>query len=177
MTGQELQSVLLLEIPEAEPLVAAHRRLLDSNASLGIPAHVTVLVPFVPPGDLTDAVCEKLARLFVSFPRFSYTFDHTDWFNEDVLWLGPRDPAPFRALTELVFAAFPGFPPFGGQYEDVIPHLTVGHNQPVADLRAAESAVRPGLPVVGSATAVTLLTGPANDSDPWTKIRTFPLGR
>jgi hypothetical protein len=176
MTDQDLESVLLLEVPEAEPVVASHRRRLDANASLGIPAHVTVLFPFVPPGDLDDAARTDLTRLFASFPRFSYTFDCIGWFNEDVLWLGPRDPAPFRALTELVFAAFSGFPPFGGQYAEVIPHLTVGHNQPLADLRAAEAAVRPGLPVAGPATAVTLLTGPANGSAPWTRVTTFPLG-
>ena len=169
-------SVLLVEIPEAERLVAPHRRRLDANASLGIPAHVTVLYPFRPGSALDTTALGELARLFASFPRFSFTFDRTGWFGEDVLWLGPRDPAPFRTLTDLVFAAYPDYPPFEGQHSEIIPHLTVGHNRPVGELRAAEAAVRPGLPVSGSATAVTLMTGPAADDAPWTKVTEFPLG-
>ena len=30
------------------------------------------------------------------------------WFGDAVVFLGPADPVPFRALTDLVFAAFPG---------------------------------------------------------------------
>lgn len=176
MTGEDLHSVLLAEVPEAENLVAPHRRRLDSNAALGIPAHVTVLFPFLPGHALDETVRGDLARLFASVPRFPVTLDRTGWFGENVLWLGPRDPAPFRALTGLVFAAFPQYPPFEGRHDEVIPHLTVGHSRPAGELRAAEAAVRPGLPVSGSVTAVTLMTGPADDSAPWTRVATFPLG-
>jgi hypothetical protein len=36
-------------VPEAEPAVRHHREHLDANAPLGIPAHITVLFPFMPP--------------------------------------------------------------------------------------------------------------------------------
>ncbi|HSZ40768.1 MAG TPA: 2'-5' RNA ligase family protein [Trebonia sp.] len=176
VTGHNLASALLAEIPAAEELVSPYRRRLDSNASLGIPAHVTVLFPFLA-GDALDMTAHaELTRLFASFPRFACTLDHTDWFGENVLWLGPRDPGPFRALTELVFAAFPQCPPFAGEYAEVVPHLTVGHSRPVGELRAAEAAVRPGLPVSSSVTTVTLMTGPLDDSAPWTREAVFPLG-
>lgn len=175
MTGHDLASVLLAEIPAAEDLVAPQRRRLDPNASLGVPAHVTVLYPFLPASALGPEVRGELARLFASFPKFSFTLDRTDWFGENVLWLGPRDPGPFSALTELVVAAFPDYPPFEGQHDEVIPHLTVGHTRPIGELRAAEAAIRPGLPVSGSVTAVTLMTGPASDDAPWTKADEFPL--
>jgi 2'-5' RNA ligase len=174
--GHDLASALLAEIPAAEELVSPQRRRLDSNAALGIPAHVTVLFPFLPGDALDVSVHAQLARLFASFPRFACTLDHTDWFGENVLWLGPRDPAPFRALTELVFAAFPQCPPFAGEYAEVVPHLTVGHSRPIDELRAAETAVLPGLPVSGSVTTVTLMTGLLNDSAPWTRAAVFPLG-
>lgn len=175
MTEPGPESVLLVEVPEAEALVGPHRRRLDANAALGVPAHVTVLFPFLPAGLIDEAVRGKLARLFAAVPRFRFTLDRTGWFGEEVVWLGPRDPAPFSELTELVFAAFPDYPPFGGQHEEVIAHLTVGHRQPLADLRAAEAAVRPGLPVTGEATHVTLMTGPAAGNGLWTKAATFAL--
>ena len=64
------------------------------------------------------------------------------------------------ALTGLVHGAFPGYPPFGGAFDEVIPHLTVGLGRPVAELRAAEAALQRWLPIGAEAVAVTLMTGP-----------------
>ena len=70
-----------------------------------------MLYPFLPP-DLIDADTHAtLSRLFASVPGFRFTLDQTRWFPDPVLWLGPSDPAPFSALTELVVAAFPSSPP------------------------------------------------------------------
>jgi 2'-5' RNA ligase len=134
-----------VEIPDAEPTVAELRDRLDANAGLGIPAHVTVIYPFVPAGSVSQ-----------------FRLDRVGWFGEDVVWLGPHDPRPFRVLTERVFAEFPDYPPFEGRFADVVPHLTVGHGHPVAELRAAEEAIRPHLPIEGTVTTVSLMTsGPA----------------
>jgi hypothetical protein len=43
------QSALIVEVPEAESAVAGLRAHLDASAPLGIPAHFTVLYPFMPP--------------------------------------------------------------------------------------------------------------------------------
>jgi 2'-5' RNA ligase len=150
--------VLIVEVPEAEAAVARHRERLDANASLGIPAHVTVLSSFMAPEAIGAAVLGELERLFAAFRGFRFQLTGTGWFGDAVLWLAPGDPAPFRALIACVYEAFPAFPPFGGQYEDVVPHLTVGHGHPVADMRAAEKSVRAHLPIQACAAAVTLMT-------------------
>ena len=51
--------------------------------------------------------------------------------------------------AEAVSAAFPGYLPYGGVYDDVRPHLTVGDRPPggVTDLRAAEADVLRWLPI------------------------------
>jgi 2'-5' RNA ligase len=116
-------------------------------------------------------VLASLSRLFASAARFRFLLSRTAWFGDQVLWLGPSEPGPFRALTERVFAAFPSCPPCEGQFLDVVPHLTVGDVGAVGELRAAEEAVRPHLPIAGEATEVALMTGP-----PWTTVATFPLG-
>jgi 2'-5' RNA ligase len=170
-----LESVLLITVPAAEAAVALCRSRLDSSAPLGIPAHVTVLYPFVPPAAVDADVLASLARLFSSVGEFSFVLDRTGWFGDRVLWLGPEEPAPFRALTQLVFSAFPSCPPYGGQFEDVVPHLTVGHTGSLSDLRAAEEAVRPHLPIAGKAAEVTLMTGPPAGGL-WTTVAVFPLG-
>ena len=75
-------------------------------------------------------------------------------------WLGPRDPAPFTALTDLVFTAFPSCPPYGGQYAEVIPHLTIGHAGGPQALAAAAESVRPLLPIEATATEIILMAVP-----------------
>ena len=45
----DTESAVLVPIPAAERVVSTHRSRLDGAAALGVPAHVTVLFPFVPP--------------------------------------------------------------------------------------------------------------------------------
>jgi hypothetical protein len=154
--------------------VGRHRARLDVSASYGIPAHVTVLAPFLPSGEIGAGVRAELGAVFAAVPAFRFLLARTDWFGEDVLWLAPEDPAPFRDLTARAWAAFPSCPPFRGQFDDVVPHLTVGLRQPLADLRAAEEAIRARLPIGGVAGAVTLMTGP-DEGGPWVRTDRFPL--
>src|SRR3984957_1994155 len=174
VTSPAAHSGLIVEVPEAEPAVARLRERLDASAPLGIPAHITVLFPFMPPGTIDPAVLDELAGLFAAVSRFGFRLDRTDWFGDEVLWLGPDDPGPFRALTEPVHRAYPAYPPFEGQFSDVIPHLTVGHGHPVTDLRAAEESVRTRLPIDGFADAVTLVTQ-ATAGGRWTRTAIFAL--
>jgi hypothetical protein len=167
-------SGLILEVPEAEPAVRRHRERLDASAPLGVPAHVTVLFPFMPPAAIDSGVLTQLKRLFAAVSGFSFRLDNTDWFGDDVLWLAPHDPGPFRVLTQRVGQAFPAFPPYQGQFDDVIPHLTVGHGHPLTDLRAAEQSVRAHLPIEARANAVTLMTQHSAGGR-WTKAGTFAL--
>lgn len=168
------RSVLLVEIPDAEPAVRQHRERLDASAQLGCPAHITVLSPFIAPGKIDEAVLTQLEHLFAAVSGFAFRLDHTDWFDDHVLWLGPHDPRPFRALTERVFQAFPDFPPFEDQFDQVVPHLTVGHGHTLTDLRTAEESVRTHLPIAGHATAVTLMTQ-QSAAQQWTKVSAFAL--
>jgi 2'-5' RNA ligase len=174
------QSALLLLVPAAEPAVAEHRARLDEAARDGVPAHLTVLYPFLPRGQIGDDELSVLARLFAGFPSFDFTLDRVCWFGERVVWLGPCDEAPFRALTGLAHAAFPSCPPYGGQHADVIPHLTIGHDADPAALRTAADAVRGHLPISARATGVTLMAGPTPGTPgtppgTWHPIAAFPL--
>lgn len=167
-------SALIIEVPEAEPAVRHHRERLDSSAPLGIPAHITVLYPFMPAEAIDPAAVTRLRRLFAEVGRFGFQLDHTDWFGEEVLWLAPRDPGPFRALTESVFRAFPDFPPFDGQFDEIVPHLTIGYGHSLHALRAAEDAVQPCLPIRADAAAVTLMTQQSAGAH-WTRADAFTL--
>ena len=87
------ESALLVTVPAAEPAVARHRSRLDTSAAVGVPAHITVLYPFLPPELIGADTHATLARLFASVPGFRFTLDQTRWFPDPVLWLAPSDPA------------------------------------------------------------------------------------
>ena len=168
-------TALIVTVPAAEPVVGRHRARLDPNAAIGIPAHVTILAPFVPRERLGSAELARLGALFASADAFDVVLDHTDWFGTAVLWIGPADPEPFRALTALVFAGFPEFPPFEGRHAEVIPHLTVGIDAPVAQMRRAEAEIAGQLPICSRVSAVTLMADAAAGNR-WEVLGSFPLG-
>ncbi len=65
--------------------------------------------------------------------------------------------------------------PAVGRFAEVVVHLTVGHDCPVAELRVAEEAVRAELPIDGTVRAVSLLaSGPGGR---WRRRARFSLGR
>jgi 2'-5' RNA ligase superfamily len=138
---------------------------------------VTVLYPFVPPSLLSAAVIASAAAAVAAVPGFDCRFADTGWFDDETVWLAPEPAGPFRALTAAVYAAFPQYPPFGGAYPEVIPHLTVGDrpDDGLASLRAAEAAVLPTLPVHTQVRHAWLMTG-TRAPDSWQLRATFPLG-
>ena len=169
------QSAVIVAVPCAEDAVAQHRAQFDRAASWGVPAHVTVLYPFVPPADIDAQVMETLAAAIGSVPGFHATFMTTGWFGADVLWLAPEPAERFRALTVAVSEAFPAYPPYGGEHTDVVPHLTVGHGAEVAELREAEEQVLTHLPIRVDVTAAALWCG-TNEEESWQQVAALPLG-
>lgn len=169
------QSGLIIEVPEAEPAVRQHRERLDASAPLGVPAHITILFPFMPPETINAAAIAGLEELFADVSRFRFVLDHTAWFGNDVLWLGPADPQPFTELIQHVFRAYPAYPPFEGQFDDVVPHLTIGHGHHLSALRSAEDSVQPSLPIEASADGVTLMTQQSAGGH-WATTAFFRLG-
>ncbi|MEU8243475.1 2'-5' RNA ligase family protein [Actinoplanes missouriensis] len=170
------QSALIVSVPEAEPAVAGLRERLDSVAAQGVPAHVTVLSPFLPPAQLTPQVLAAVQLVAAGVPGFFVSFDRVAWFGDRVLWLAPDPAEPFRELTNRIAARFPAARPYGGEFAEVVPHLTIGHDRPVAALREAAAAVGPLLPIRARVTALRLLAGAPEAGEPWHTLADFPLG-
>lgn len=175
--AEPTESAVIIPIPSAEKVVAGHRRDLDVAASWGVPAHVTVLYPFMPPSTLDDDVISRLAAVMRSARAFECTFSRCGWFGEDVLWLAPDPDRPFRDLTLAVTHEFPDYPPYGGAFDELVPHLTVGELQrgTVAQLRAAEAAVTAKLPVNARIDHALLIAG-TREPNSWRTMVTMPFG-
>lgn len=169
-----LRSALIVEVPEAEVAVSCQRVRLDRMASLGVPAHVTALFPFVPADQIDDDVLRRVAAVAQTVDPFPYRFSGCDWFDKRVVFLAPDHPAPFSRLTDRLWEAFPGCQPYGGQFDQPVPHLTIGESEDEGALRRAESEVLARVPVVGRARRLTLLVEDAEGR--WAPLGWFSLG-
>ncbi len=120
----KIESALIIAVPEAEPLVKEWRERFDYSAGVGVPAHITLLYPFMPPGEITPAVAAELRAFCAQFAAFEFTLPELRRFPA-VLYLAPSPAEPFKALTHALVERYPGYPPYGGGYSEVIPHLTI----------------------------------------------------
>ncbi len=172
---QPTETALIVPVPEAEDAVGPFRATLDRSASWGVPAHVTVLYPFLPPDKITSDVLAALNGVISATPRFDITLAHADWFDDTAVWLAPRPDRPFRDLTTAVWRRFPETPPFAGVHADVVPHLTIGHGAPKHVLSHAAQAVSTHLPIHATIEVVRLIAG-TPEQHPWPTLREYALG-
>ena len=169
------QTALIVQIPEAEPAVRAWRARYDRAASWGVPAHVTVLYPFLPPERIDADVLAAVGTAVASVARFTADFTRVRWFGDRVVWLAPTPAEPFRTLTAAVCRLFPQVTPYGGAHPEVIPHLTIGHDAPRTALAEAADAVSRRLPLRSAVEAVQLIAGGPHPGG-WQTMGHFPLG-
>lgn len=160
-TRTEGDSGLIVPMPEAKPVIGELRLLHDPSAPRGVPAHVTVLYPFMPRDEIDDDVRRALGELFSRLAPFTYSCSEVRCFRDSTVYLAPEPAAAFSALTEAVVGRWPAYQPYGGGYEIVVPHLTVGDALAgVADRLAADArgAVERHGPITGRGEVVWLMT-------------------
>jgi len=155
------RTALIVPVPEAEPAVASIRFAHDSSAALGVPAHVTILVPFAEPDEVDE---DAVAGVLAPFERFSFVLDRVERFPEGVVWLRPEPSDPFIALIDAFVSRWPAYPPYEGAHETVIPHLPLSEEPVEVDV---------ALPIACVAREVTLIE--LGDDGRWGTRRRFEL--
>ena len=165
------ESALVIVVPEAEPLVSDWRAQYDWSAQRGVPAHITLLYPFAPTEKVDDALLSQLRKLFVAEAAISFELARVARFPE-VAWLAPEPSEPFKALTDLIAARFPDYPPYEGAHDVVIPHLTVAEGGVELQDRV-EAALSSHLPIRARADDVAFLF--EDDEGLWHEAHRFPL--
>ncbi len=136
---------------------------------------MTVLFPFVPRARLDDAALVRARGVFARRPAFEFALARLATF-PDVVWLAPEPDRPFRELTEAIHAEFPEHPPYGGEFDEVIPHATlteVAERDLDATVDRLRLQVEPLLPLRQHARDVTLLV--EDEPDRWREALRLPL--
>ncbi len=168
------ESAFIVRVPEAEDLVASLRDRFDPSARIGVPAHITVLVPFMPHESITPAVRRAAQTALSRVGSFAFSLARVGRFPATA-YLAPEPEEPFIALTDALVRAFPEFPPFRGAHSSIVPHLTVANgNAAEAELAAIELAALLQLhgEVKSVCSSVALLE---NSSGLWEQMHVFPL--
>ncbi|MFF0265374.1 2'-5' RNA ligase family protein [Kribbella sp. NPDC004536] len=122
-------TAILITVPELAAYTDRWRSVSRSSARPQvpltelIPPHVTVLVPWVT--EPTDADVARLQAALTDVQPFELSFPTAGQFPNGTAWLKPEPFDQVRALLLKVFAAFPECPPYGGNFAEPHPHLTI----------------------------------------------------
>ena len=166
---------MLIPVPEAAPYVDGYRARFTPAHVVGLPPHVTLLYPFVDSAELTTGVLREVERVVADVDQFEVTFRSVARLEglPATLYLVPQPAAPFADLTRALVAAFPAYPPYGGRYEEIVPHLTVA-TADAATLAPVAAAVSASLPLAAPVVEAWLMQ--CDERGRWHLRRRLPLG-
>jgi 2'-5' RNA ligase len=143
-----------------------------------MPPHVTLLFPFVDDSVLVTSQIRELRGILRNFEPFAFVLDDLREFaasetTAPVLYLAPDPVARFEEMTLALVGAFPEYPPYGGEFTTLIPHLTVAHDReaPLAEIRAD---VAPALPINARAEEAWVMR---QGDDGWRAASRIQFGR
>ncbi len=126
MTTGAGHSVLAVPVPELEPFALDRwRHYLPSWVSRDpsfTHAHITALSPYLPnptPDDLA-----RVGAIAKATAAFDYVLREVEELPDGFIRVAPEPAAPFAALADALWAAFPQCPPYAGEYA-ASPHVTL----------------------------------------------------
>lgn len=117
------ETALVILVPEAEAVVGEWRARYDP-ASAAIPPHITVFYPFFESQLVGPEIDQGLEEIFGAVRPFELLFAGLCGL-PGVLYLAPEPGDAIERLIAGVIQGFPGLEPYGGAFDEVIPHLTI----------------------------------------------------
>ena len=163
MTAEGRRTGLAVAVPdEADSILAPWRgRYLAESVERGIPAHLTILVPFASASEVTSTLHLSLGELYASLSAFDYDLTEIRTF-PDCAWLAPEPSAPFDGDSEV----------------EPVPHCTVGVTDDAETLglmvEELEAGLANALPLRCRASEVTLWR--ELDEGRWVADAVYALG-
>ena len=165
-------SALVILVPEADAIVGRWRERHDPSAEEGMPAHITVLYPFLPDRELGPVEIDTISDFSRSHYAFRTVFSRMGHF-PTVLWVDPGSPECTHLLAQARHC-WPQCLPYGRTNIPVIPHLTVTDGADADTEAAAEQDVMARLPLTFDVEALSLMIF---DGSRWRERERFSLGQ
>ena len=177
------RTALVIPVPEADPALAAVGARYPRLARPGLPAHLTVLYPWLPSAEVGEGARRSCASLAGSVEPAEAVFREVG-VHPGMVFLRPADPGPVDpapagpgSADRLIAGArarWPELPPYGGKYPDSPPHvsLALGEMSP-EEVAGVRELVGPLLPLRARLAELWLVAlGPEG----WLAMDRWPLG-
>lgn len=151
------------------------RRRGVGDALAGLPAHLTMLYPFVEPGRLRADVRQILAAVAARTPPFEYRLTGAATW-PDAIYAAVDPVARFIALQGMLAEAFPAFPIYGTDPGfEFVPHVTIAEGPSTGNAALLDDPAWQSLPRTGRVASIEVIARPPYA--PWRTIWRLPLGR
>ena len=169
-----MPSAVIVRSPLPPGLERLRRRRVG-NAAVGVPAHATLLHPFIEPEQLTPAVRQRLREGAAGHEPFEYRQDRmAEW--PDAIYVAVEPVQPFVRLHRDLQAAFPDWPIYGAAVDfEFEPHITVADRQGRLEPGVREDAAWRALPRLARAEAIDVIA--TRPDGRWRLVWRIPLGR
>lgn len=162
-----------LIVPVSLPAAVEQFRLAHvPTARDGMPAHVTLLYPFLEATAIDAAVRTRIAAVAGAHRGFAFRLSGIErWPSSAHLRVEPA--APFEALVAALVQAFPDYPPYAGEYP-FVPHVSLAEDDPNASFGPIEADLERLAAETFRAESVVFV---ARERGRWLDAAAFPLGR
>ena len=166
-------TAIVVPFRAAEAALSEHRRAHTPSGRDGMPAHATLLAPFVHASRLDSFDRRRMRDTIGRFPAFDVRLPTFGLFEEiGCLYLEPRPREPFVEMSQALLEVYPEveFPPEG---KEIVPHVTIGSHLTEEQQEEVRRAVAPNLPVRARVDRAVLYERDANGR--WQARQTFAL--
>ena len=168
-----MESAVIVRVELPADLDRLRRRCVR-DAALGVPAHVTLLYPFVEPAALTADIRRTVDSIASTHSSFSFELSGPlQW--PDTVYAAVDPDERFLAIHRDLAAAFPGYPIYGRPGFELIPHVTIAEGDRVGDPATLQDAAWSALPVTRSVEALDVIA--QADDGRWEPVWSAPLAR
>ena len=120
-------TVLAVPVPALDAVIRERTAAYDASFLSTDPdfihAHITVLAPWA--NQPTAADLAHVERIAQAVGPFTTRLSRISEFPDGIIHLRPEPDRQLRVLASRLAMAFPQFPPYGGRYNDAVPHLTL----------------------------------------------------
>jgi hypothetical protein len=162
---------VVIPVPGADLLLARAATRSD-GVRPGVPAHVSLLYPFVPVAELHDSALGELGEVFERQTALDVEFDRCRR-RDNFVFLQPSPLQPVMDLVDELRQRWPDVVPYEGRYgHQVEPHLTITLGADAAQATAVEDLVATELPLAATLREAWLV---ATRDGQWTLHERFPF--
>lgn len=144
------------------------------GAADGVPAHLTMLYPFLAPSLLEPNVRKALVRVAARHRPFEYVeAGRAIW--PDTVYVAVTPAARFVRLQSDLQAAFPAFPIYGetGDFQ-FVPHISIAEGATIHDPSVLHAPAWRALPRPSRAAAIEVIA--TSGDGRWRLVWRIPLG-